>query len=204
MKVEPITYNECKEWLLYKHYAKRLCSVSFAFGLYQDNVLEGVCTFGKPASPCLCVGVCGKLNSKYVYELNRLCVNDDLPKNTLSFFVAQCLKKLPNLIIVSYADTNQNHIGYIYQATNFLYTGLSAKRTERYDAANPNKYTKRLSKDFKIRERPRKHRYIFFTGSKKQKKFFKKELRYKLLPYPKGNTIKYDCSYKVSPQLRLL
>jgi len=33
-------------------------------------------------------------------------------------------------VVVSYADTSQNHHGYIYQATNWIYTGLSAKRPD--------------------------------------------------------------------------
>ena len=129
--VKSIKSFECKEWLLYKHYAKRMCSISYAFGLYVNNILIGVCTFGKPASPSLCDSTCGKENSKYVYELNRLCVNDNLEKNVLSFFVSNCLKMLPKLIIVSYADTAQNHHGYIYQATNWFYTGLSSKAKDK-------------------------------------------------------------------------
>ena len=29
-------------------------------------------------------------------------------------------------IVVSYADTSKGHVGYVYQATNFIYTGMSA------------------------------------------------------------------------------
>jgi len=206
--VRKIKNEDVKEWLLYKHYAKRLCSISFAFGLFEGLQLIGVCTFGKPPSPSLCIGVCGSENSHFVYELNRLCVNDGLPKNTLSYFVSQCLKMLPPLIIVSYADTSQNHNGYIYQATNWLYTGLSVKRTERYDILNPNKHSKTCVetmkvKDLAIRERPQKHRYIFFTGSKTQRKAWKRQLNYKEQPYPKGENKRYDSSYKTSPQLTI-
>ena len=81
-KVKVIKTEECKEWLLYKHYAKRIPSISYAFGLFKDE-LVGILTIGKPASNPLCVGVCGKENSKYVYELNRLCVNDGLEKNAI-------------------------------------------------------------------------------------------------------------------------
>lgn len=210
MIVKSIDSFETYDWLLNKHYAKRIPSISYAFGLYIDNVLEGVCTFGKPPSPALCVGVCGEHNSKYVYELNRLITNDDLPKNSLSFFVSKCLKMLPPLIIVSYADSSQNHNGYIYQATNWLYTGLSAKRTERYDVKNPNKHSKSVTenknlnyKDLAVRERPQKHRYIYFTGSKKQNKKWLKELNYKIHKYPKGENKTYDASYKPQTQIKM-
>ncbi len=166
-QVKPIDYNDCKEWFLKKHYAKRIPSVSFCFGLYSDK-LEGICSFGSPPSRPLCIGVCGVENAHKVFELNRLVVNEGLPKNTLSYFVGNCLKLLPNdLIIVSYADTSQNHHGYIYQATNWIYTGLSAKRTERFDIDNPNKHSKSVVdkkgvdyQSLAVRERPQKHRYI--------------------------------------------
>ena len=127
-EVKSIDYQDCKEWFLKKHYAKRIPSISFCFGLYSDK-LEGVCSFGSPPSRALCIGLCGVENAHKVYELNRLVVNENLPKNTLSYFVSKCIQLLPNkLILVSYADTSQGHNGYIYQATNWIYTGLSAKR----------------------------------------------------------------------------
>ena len=38
----------CKDWLLYKHYAKRIPSIEYSFGLYDGSILVGVCTFGCP------------------------------------------------------------------------------------------------------------------------------------------------------------
>lgn len=209
--VKSIKSFECNDWLLNKHYAKRIPSISFSFGLYDStNILQGICTIGKPPSPSLCDGVCGKENSKYVYELNRLCVNEGLPKNTLSIFVGKVLKLLPKMILVSYADTSQNHNGYIYQATNWIYTGLSDKRTE-WKEKNSNlhsksvcdKYTTNYMKsndNFEMIERSRKHRYIYFIGSKKDKKYFLKQLNYKIQDYPKGQNKRYDASYNPNVQ----
>jgi hypothetical protein len=200
------------DWLLNKHYAKRIPSISYAFGLYNSNILCGIMTIGKPASPSLCDGVCGKENSKYVYELNRLCVDDNLEKNVLSFFVSKCIKLINDeMIIVSYADTSMNHNGYIYQATNWIYTGLSDKRTE-WQLIGSNSHSKSLcdkytteemrnSDKFEMAERPRKHRYVYFIG--KLKKHFKKSLNYKIEDYPKGQNQKYDSSYKPEVQLNL-
>ena len=204
-EVKIIENSQTKEWLLHKHYAKRLCSISFAFGLFEGLQLIGVCTFGKPASPSLCVGVCGSENSDFVYELNRLCVNDGLPKNTLSYFVSQCLKMLPPLIIVSYADTNQNHKGYIYQATNWIYTGATKQRTDigSEDGTHSRHYDKSIDTKKFRKFRSSKYRYIFFTGSKTQKKKWRQELNYKEQPYPKGENKRYDSSHKVTVQQRL-
>jgi hypothetical protein len=211
-KVKKIDTLQSKEWLLKKHYAKRLCSISYCFGLFDvNNLLIGICTFGSPPSRALCIGICGIENSHKVNELNRLCVNEGLEKNVLSFFVSKCLDLLPDdLIIVSYADTSQGHHGYIYQATNWIYTGLSAKRTERYDIKNPNKHSKSVTenknnnyKDLAIRERPQKHRYVFFTGNKRQVKLLKLQLKYKQEKYPKGENKRYDASYKPLIQTEL-
>ena len=135
MKVNRIKTYECKDWLLNKHYSKRMCSITYAFGLFNDkNILVGVVTFGMPPSSTLAESVCGSDLKEYVLELNRLVVNDGLPKNTLSFFVANAIKKIPNnKIVVSFADANMNHNGYIYQATNFIYTGVSSNTTKLID-----------------------------------------------------------------------
>jgi hypothetical protein len=133
-KVESINNFECKDWLLNKHYAKRMCSISYSFGLYFDGVLNGVVTFGMPPSSNLAESICGEDYKENVLELNRLIVNDGLPKNTLSYFVSNAIKKLPNdKIIVSFADANMSHNGYIYQATNFIYTGVSSNTTKLID-----------------------------------------------------------------------
>jgi len=204
-KVKSIKKELCKEWLLYKHYAKRIPSISYSFGLFNNKIMQGILTVGKPASNSLCIGVCGRHNSKYVYELNRLCVNDGLKKNVLSYFVSQSLKMLDNIILVSYADTAQNHNGYIYQATNWFYTGATKERTDIGD--ENNKHSRHYNKniDFKKNRKFRssKHRYIYFIGNKKQKTKWKKELNYLIYSYPKGKNTNYDTSYKTTTQTEL-
>lgn len=184
-----------------KHYAKRIPSVSYCFGLFQNIELIGVCSIGKPASPSLCIGVCGETESQFVYELNRLIIKDGLPKNTLSWFVAQCLKKLPQMILVSYADSQQGHHGYIYQATNFLYTGATKERTDigAEDGSHSRHYkTGETQRKF----RSSKHRYIYFIGNMKKK--WLKKLRYPIQSYPKGDNKRYDTSYQPSVQIKLV
>jgi hypothetical protein len=201
--VKSIDTYLCKDWLLNKHYAKRLCSISYSFGLFQSNNLIGVLTIGKPASNQLCIGVCGNEYSKYVYELNRLVINDGLEKNVLSFFVGNSLKMIPdNMILISYADTKMKHNGYIYQATNWIYTGATKERTD--IGLEDNKHSRHYDKsiDYSLRKhRSSKHRYIFFIG--KLKKEFINKLNYKIEPYPKGENQRYDASYNPIIQTQL-
>jgi hypothetical protein len=201
--VKSIISSQTYEWLLKKHYAKRIPSISYAFGLYDyNNVLHGVCTVGKPASPNLCVGICGESYSKYVYELNRLCTNEELEKNVLSYFVSKCLKLLPkDLIIVSYADTLHGHHGYIYQATNWLYTGATKERTDigSEDNSHSRHYDKNIDYTKNRKLRSSKHRYVYFNN----KKMSNLILNYPILPYPKGENKRYDASYSPTIQKQL-
>ena len=195
--VQRVSYNATKPFIFDIHYAKRMPSISYAFGLYLDEDLVGVVTYGSPPSQSLCVGIAGKKFRGDVLELNRLVLKNNLP-NEASLLVSKSLKLLPSpKIVVSYADSSQNHTGYIYQATNFLYTGLSDKRTEwrMYDS---NKHSKTICETYSLQERkaqpnkfyvtdrPRKHRYFYFLGNKKQKKLYKENLKYTILNYPKG------------------
>jgi hypothetical protein len=45
-----------------------------------------------------------------------------------------------------------------------------------------------------------KHRYVYFVGSKTQKKAMRKALKYPVLPYPKGESKRYDSGGAVPTQ----
>jgi hypothetical protein len=213
VQVIQIQPKETYQWLLEKHYAKRIPQIMHSFGLYINGALKGVVTYGIPASPALCMGICGKEYSDKVLELNRLCLMEN-NKNESSFLVSHSIQLLPKpTIVVSYADTSQGHVGYVYQATNFLYTGLSANRVDWTIKGMEHKHSKTISDgmtlesikekygdDFYYTERSRKHRYIFFHGSKTDKKIMKKLLKYNIEPYPKGNSQKYDSGGNIQTQ----
>lgn len=213
MKVLPINSFEVEPWLLEKHYAKRIPSISYAFGAYIDGKLIGIVTYGTSASSTLRHGVCGKKWQEYVIELNRLvCLNE---KNIASELVGKSMQMLPKpSIIISYADSEQGHVGYVYQATNFIYTGLSSKfkdpkvkglehqhhATYAHGMTNAQVIQKYGAENVYFVDRARKHRYVFFVGSKTQKKQMKKDLTYKIFSYPKGDSRKYDSGTKVKTQ----
>jgi len=217
LEVHRIKSFEVNPWLLEKHYAKRIPSISHAFGLYEGNVLIGVVTFGTPPSWTLCAGLCGKKYQGNVLELNRLCLERN-EKNEASFLVGRAMKMLPSKsIIVSFADTEQGHVGYVYQATNFVYTGLSSKFLDpkvkglehQHHATYANGLTNKQVEDKYGKEnvyyeqRARKHRYVFFTGTKREKKELRDSLKYKTLPFPKGESRTYDASAKIDTQMIL-
>lgn len=206
--VLPIQAREAEPWLLKKHYARRVPSIAHAFGLYRENILCGVVTYGIPANnnlnivagfPCL--------------ELNRLCVEDAAPKNSASLLVGRSLKIIPSpTVVVSYADRDQGHVGYIYQATNWLYTGLGAGDVE-FEKDGKRSHRKALFNIFGTGSREvlenngyaavpvsAKHRYIYLVGSRRQKKEMAAALPWTSLPYPKGETTRYDAGEAVTVQ----
>ena len=161
--IKEITYKEAIEFLLPKHYLGRKPNFMKGFGLYENNELKAVCTFGKPASPYCCISICGIENSKYVIELNRLCRTDDY-KKPLSHFVSVCLRKMSPAIIVSYSDTAMNHHGYIYQACNFIYTGCTKERTDKYVPNGKHaRHYKEEDQGIFRKIRSSKHRYVYFS-----------------------------------------
>ena len=192
-RVEHIDSKTAGEFLLPRHYSGRLPSISQAFGWYFGDELKAVCTFGKPASPSLCNGICGKEYSHQVFELNRLCRTEDL-EEPLSQFVSSCLRRLrsKNWIIVSYSDTGMHHNGYIYQACNFIYTGRTPSRTDRYAGKGKHsRHTETFDPDYRI-VRTSKNRYVYFcTFNKKLKQEWMEKLKYPVMSYPKEQNVNY-------------
>lgn len=115
--------------------------------------------------------------------------------NRASFLVAKSLKMLPShTFVVSYADWGGwGHVGYIYQATNFLYTGITKPRTDKYSESGHSRHYNKSETRRQLRTA--KHRYVFLVGDKRERKEMRKQLRYDIVnEYPKGETRRYDTS----------
>lgn len=191
------------------HYAHRQCSAVRSFGLYSynPNKIVGVVIYGNSASPSVDKSICGEQEMHNVYELNRLYVDDGFPKNLESYLVGNTLKLLDREIIISYSDTGYNHIGVIYQATNFIYTGLVGGGNSDFEEIDENgnrlhnrylysKYgnadnirkAQSMGKNIYTVERSKKHRYIYFNAHGKRKKELLSKLLLPVMSYPKQST----------------
>lgn len=200
--IKEIDFRTAMDMLIKNHYLHKQAPYSHAYGLFrkEDDELLGVVNYGVCASTTLLRGICGEGEKGNIYELNRLWVDDSVPKNGESYLVGNTLKMLDKEIVVSYADSGQGHIGYVYQASNFLYTGMSTpfkdwvvKGKEHLSTATyaygmtVEELRKKYGEDNVYRkERSRKYRYIYFNAKGKRKKELLKKLRYKVLPYPKA------------------
>lgn len=192
------TRHDVAPFIVGIHYAKRWPSITHAYAMYFDGKIEGIVTYGTPPSAPLRSGICGPDFAAHVLELNRLCLKNN-QRNDASWLVSHSLKELSgNKIIVSFADISQGHDGAVYRASNFLYCGLSAKRTDwkvkgkehlhgqtiadefRGVENRVSAMREKYGEDFYLQERPRKHRYIKFVGSRRFKREAMAALRYRV------------------------
>ena len=152
-RVAPVSRTACKPFVLGIHYAKRWPSITHAYGLFRDGDLVGVVTYGTPASATLRSGLAGPEYASHVLELNRLCLKDNR-KCEASRLVGPSLRLLPApTIVISFADTAMDHRGIVYQACNFTYHGLSAKRTDWRIAGQDHLHGQTIADEF----RPKKN-----------------------------------------------
>lgn len=107
-------------------------------------------------------------------------------------------------IIVAYSDTAMHHNGYIYQATNFLYTGQTKERTDIYSGYGKHSrhYVQEQREDNIRILRSAKNRYVYFCTNKKHlKEQWMHDLLYPIQPYPKAENQNYVLGEYIKPTL---
>ena len=231
----PLLRRHAADLIVTHHYKHRPAPISWAWGIEIEDKILGVLTIGKPVAWSTCAGLVGEAKQAQdgegyissgkpcdrgrqwdVFELNRLWVDDSLPANTESKFIGWCLravrKERKGIILVSYADTSRTnvtglaHVGYVYQATNWIYTGTGLlikdkgyswfkdyrsvpnslrgepdpKTGRRPWPPRINPVTGQLEKAT-FTTRSRKHRYVWFSHPADRSL-----LKWEVLPYPKA------------------
>lgn len=206
MIVQKLQSKVAMDMVLTHHYSNRVVGAKHCFGLRINVDLVGCVVYSQPASYTLCKGVCGDEFKPFVIELARLVVTTE-KRNAASFLIGNSLKKIGNAVVVSYADCNDHvgHVGYVYQATNWIYTGTGTAEPK---WAHPEtgeivSYTRRHI-DLKAKaiglnwtdlikvKQTGKHRYVTFVGSKSFRRKARAALRYPVLSYPKGDTRRHE------------
>jgi len=175
----------CENW----HYSKKIpVSKLLKIGVWEDNLFIGVVIFGSGASATLHCQF--GLQRTEVCELVRVALRGHI--NPVSKIISVALKllhkKAPGIkVVVSFADTAENHHGGIYQATNWIYTGETAPVTQYFsngDWRHATDICKRLTKEsykkLRTRKRPSKHRYVYTFD-----KEIRKQIEPLAKPYPK-------------------
>ena len=184
----------CFDW----HYAGRIPGGSVGrYGIWENGLFQGVIMFGPSANnnahKPFGVGISELL------ELQRIALHEHLApvSRLISMCVSLLRKDAPQTsILVSYADPAVGHVGYVYQASSWVYLGLT--RHERAFHLNGRTYhSKAILNIYGTKELdwlqsnidpcasktwlPPKHKYAFGLNRK-----MRKLLATMAQPYPKG------------------
>lgn len=192
MLIRPIRQKLCNEFVSTHHYLGTPGQFWYAFGLFEGENLTGVVQYGaagKDTRPDLHGGV-------RVIQLNRLVVTAGT-KYAAGRLVSHSLRLLPRpAYVVTYSDTLYGHVGYVFQATNWRYTGpVKQRHTNAWYVCGYPMHERSFAN---VGINPRglgltpvptaiKHRYVYMVGSHAERRSMLQALYWPQLPYPKGN-----------------
>jgi hypothetical protein len=198
LRVLPVPFAIARSLIVRHHYLHSLPGgTMLSFGVFVGKKLLGAVTLG--AGPYLAYQIVEGAKPDDCITLTRLWLADELPSNSESRVLGMIMRSLRKetglKFVVTYSDPANGHIGYIYQATNWLYTGLSSA-TPLYDIGNgiafhsrtlahsigshSIKYLAGNGVDVKIIPQAAKHRYVYFLD-----RSWLARLRVPTLDYPK-------------------
>ena len=198
LQLRPISVVLAKLLLEHYHYLHSIPGgTKLAFGVFVVSRLLGVVTLG--VGPKLVHRLVDGATPDDCLTLTRLWLSDELPHNSESRvlgLVLRALRKHTTLkFLVTYADPAEGHRGIIYQATNWLYTGLS-QGTPLYDLGDGRachsrslshtygthsvRHFARHGVDVRLVAQVPKHRYFYFLDQSWQHR-----LKVPILSYPK-------------------
>ncbi len=196
-----------KELIIANHYSHKWTSCRYALGLFDEGNLIGVAVYGFPVGRQTVKSITPDLNNDDVLELTRLWLVDEAPKNSESFFIGKTfdwLRKNTSIkVLISYSDPMQDHLGIIYQATNWLYQGNNTMLIKGYlhkifgELMHPRSvvalygsiqqdHLKAIDPSYERIEMKKKHRYLYVLHNKHRKSIISK-LKHPILSYPKNN-----------------
>ena len=153
--------RECfKKW----HYLGDINFLStYDFGVFYNQELWGCISFGSPNAKVL-KGYWTPETQIGWYEIKRLALSDELPKNSESRVIAIGIKLLRKLDkvkgIVTYADNGVGHQGTIYRASGFAYRGLTAEKSDYWIGNKQIQRGKVSGRGGEWRTRSRKHLFV--------------------------------------------
>ncbi len=187
--IRPVDFETARKVILqYEWLGTMPSGFRAAFGIFFDGYCGGVVVYGSPNPMQIAKSVCGGEHVDSVWQIHRgACVWWAHPHSASMLISASlaAVEKLGARIVVAFSDPEAGEVGTVYQATNWLYCGMTAKRPDYYLAG------KRLVGNFKTTEymtkadRPRKHRYTYLLGSKPERKRIRAALAWPVSEYPK-------------------
>jgi hypothetical protein len=198
LRLIPISRVDAKTLIVRNHYSHTLPGgTKMSFGVILNGRLLGVMTFG--VGPFYGYKLVDGATPDDVVTLTRLWLSDELQRNSESKVLGIALRSLKRdtslKFVIAYSDPTVGHLGIIYQATNWLYTGLSFA-TPLYDIGDGTlhhsrslahqlgshsiRYLTLQGINAKAVPQSAKHRYIYFLDDS-----WRSRLAVPVLPYPK-------------------
>jgi hypothetical protein len=207
LEVRRVPVKEIRRAVVTGHYSGVMPDATQeAFAAYCHEIVVAAVAYGPGGNSKTFGAIIPGFDSSNARELIRLWVHPDAPKNTASFVVSRSLRMLPEDVglVVSFADSGQGHFGWVYQALNFYYLGMSGEGV-RYVDASGVEVTARLANVYRMRNPEKfegmslseirdvlgwspvkshpKHRYAIAVG--RMKRAVRQELELLSLPFPK-------------------
>lgn len=136
---------------------------TYDVGVFYGSKLYGCISFGSPNAKVM-KGLYTPETQDGWWEIKRLALSDDLPKNSESRVIAigiKLLRRARNVVgMITYADSGVGHVGTIYKATGFTYMGLTAKKSDFWSDGKPIQRgaVKHLQGEW--RDRSQKHLFV--------------------------------------------
>lgn len=131
-EVKEISKEEALNMIKKYHYSNTLPKINKHFlGFYNKNELVGVITLGWGTRPLHTIKrIFPDLTTKDYYEIGRMCMTDKMKRNSESQMISHCCKWIkqnePQIkILFTWADGMLGKVGYVYQASGFIYAGYS-------------------------------------------------------------------------------
>ena len=135
LHVAPIASADARRFVREHHYSGKVTQNSqLHLGAFLDGRLVGVGQFGPPLDRAKVIGLVRDTPWNSMFELNRLVLIDDTPRNSESRFLAMSIRLIkiyaPHIQwVLSYADGTQCGDGTIYRASGFELTGIKRNTT---------------------------------------------------------------------------
>jgi hypothetical protein len=198
LRLIPISREDAKKIIVRNHYSHSIPGgTKMCFGIILNGRLLGAMTFG--VGPFYGYKLVNGATPDDAITLTRLWLSDELPRNSESKVLGIALRSLKRdtslKFVIAYSDPAVGHLGIIYQATGWVYTGLSSA-TPLYDIGDGTlhhsrslahelgshsiRYLTLQGINAKIVPQSAKHRYIYFLD-----KSWSSRLAVPVLPYPK-------------------
>lgn len=134
LELREISLGEAQRCYKKWHYlGNKGLMATWNIGVFTDNNLWGAISLGVPNAKEI-KGIYNEKTQNDWWEIKRLALSDDLPKNSESRVIAIAVKLLKKFRkpkgIITYADSGVGHRGIIYKASGFTYLGLTAQKTD--------------------------------------------------------------------------